>query len=188
MIKPTRRPAFDANSLGDLDNLLPPAPVPAKGSEKTPTESPLSPQTVVRGDSGSARSGGVDDTRGAEKPRTLAVRIPRQLYMALYDDVFGSMQERPSYAQLVTWTIEDYPEDTMTELGPSWFGSRARPADDGWQPIPSRWRRVSVASTGGAGQVNWRRWWRFAYRCHRGDTASRAEATRRRDLICLTQR
>jgi hypothetical protein len=127
MTKPSRRPAFDASALDDLDEILPPTPQPARraspvGARPAPAP-PRSPATVSRrpprastvAGNGGGGEGAETDAANA-RVRTVAVRIPRELYMALQDEVLGTAVERPSYAQLVTWTIEDYADDALAEL------------------------------------------------------------------------
>jgi hypothetical protein len=132
MTRSSRRPAFDISALDDLDEILPPAPSPDRSSavaEQAPARaevrsSATTPPPVVRRASRATTvkrgGGGVDPGSTADgsssRVRTVAVRIPRELYMAVQDHVLGAAVERPSYAQLVTWTVEDHPEDALVEL------------------------------------------------------------------------
>lgn len=50
------------------------------------------------------------------EPKSVSVRIPRELYTAIHGSVLSAMDQRPSYAQLITWTIEDHREDALQEL------------------------------------------------------------------------
>lgn len=127
MTRPSRRPAFDVNALDDLDDLLPPAP-PHPQAPSAPTEvrgsTAAPPVPVVDRTPRAAtvkRSGGGEDLAPAPggssaKVRTVAVRVPRELYLAVQDHVLGAAVERPSYAQLVTWTVEDHADDARAEL------------------------------------------------------------------------
>lgn len=126
MTRPARRPAFDISALDDLDELLPPAPqpqgptAPAEVRESAAT-TPRPPVHRAPRAAAVKRGGGGEGTGSApstsnSRVRTVAVRIPRELYMAVQDHVLGVAVERPSYAQLVTWTVEDHPDDALAEL------------------------------------------------------------------------
>lgn len=118
-----RKPAFDPSRLeNDLDELLP-APPPSKSATSTPLVPPVNnakpngastdaPPRSPRGAPG--RPPG--STTGASAPAVTAVRIPKPLYDAVIHDLLGTSIERPSYAQVVAWTCEDYGAEVVIEL------------------------------------------------------------------------
>lgn len=134
-----RRPAFDPARLADdLDELLPPpspAPAPASTSARVdgsgqPTDGPQAsedaapePREAVEVRKRLSRGAGGRPPRSrageAAGPTVSAVRIPRPLYDAVVHDLLGSHVERPSYAQVVSWTCEDHAGDVLAELAHS---------------------------------------------------------------------
>lgn len=124
-----RRPAFDPSALDELDGLLPPPVAAASGPAAAATGSAAaasSPPAREEKNPRTARiaaprempdkSGGGVGSSTADALRTVAVRIPRELYEALNVEVLGTMREKPSYAQLITWTIEDHRADALSEI------------------------------------------------------------------------
>jgi hypothetical protein len=94
-----------------------PAPEAAPPRRTAPVAAPSTPAQPAREAKG---QGGRPPTRRAAEravanqltsgPIPVAVRIPPQLYSDVNNDLLSG-PERPSYGQLVIWTLEDHPAD-----------------------------------------------------------------------------
>ena len=145
MSRPARTAVFDPEALDDdLDDLLPP-PTPAT-SDRPPVTSPAADTTPANTDNPATAqvqptppaatqearpaaerrsprgSGGRPPAREAQAnelaPNALvmvAARIPSGLWQQVVDTLLSG-PERPSYAQLITWTCQDHPEAIVDRL------------------------------------------------------------------------
>lgn len=122
----TRRAAFDPGAL-DVDDILAPPPQAPLAPPRvvTPTAAPAAieepsaaPEAARRH---KASTGGESRPTAAPVVPAAAVtvvpaRLPRALYQAVVNHVLGTSIERPSYAQLVVWTIQDHDSEVLDEL------------------------------------------------------------------------
>lgn len=125
-----RRSAFDPSRLDDeLAELLPPpafataapkitAARPAtggSGGDGTRPQSRSEVPAIARPVSPSADRAVVSPA-GDGGTTVVAVRIPRALYEAVVRDLLGGLMEKPSYAQIISWTCQDHPDEVRVEL------------------------------------------------------------------------
>lgn len=111
----SRAAAFDPARLDDLDALLPP-PALAKPPRPTSAATDAESTSSARATRGPGGRPSASKSALLSGLRSVAVRVPRPLYEKLVRDVLGSCIERPSYAQIVSWTCEDHPDEVAAEL------------------------------------------------------------------------
>lgn len=125
----SRRPAFDPARLDDeLDQLLPPPPTarPPRhqnrvaeikaedlSADVAQDDEPLRP---ARGAGGRPPRRAQSQQSSSGQAVVVAVRIPKPLYDAVVIDLLAGQHERPSYAQIVTWTCEDHRDEVLAEI------------------------------------------------------------------------
>lgn len=121
-----RRGAFDPARLDDdVEALLGPPPMsllptpavePPRQLAAVDASQPVAPARRGRGTGGrptAARR--QSEAKSPRPPRPAAVRIPRDLYLAVVQQLLNGM-ERPSYGQVVSWACEDYPDEVIAAL------------------------------------------------------------------------